>query len=241
MIKLALEHTGYEVDAAADGMDGLLKYGDGTRWNLVLLDQRMPGMPGIEVQREILRRNAQARLILITAFGTIDLALEAIQAGASDFLRKPFTADTLRLAVRASLDRALESAGAIPVSRVCREFTRTTFNGFGFELESEQSDDHIGDLSCVFSVHRASEEKSSVRVVLPAYVMELVKCHTDCEHVPGGHRFWSAMCEEALANHLWQHASPPEGGVLRIEDLSSGLQRWLDSMMTVSTAEETHA
>ena len=114
MIKLALEHTGYEVGAATDGMDGLLKYGDGTRWDLVLLDQRMPGMPGIEVQREIFRRNAQARLILITAFGTIDLALEAIQAGASDFLRKPFTAETLRLAVRAALDRPVESAATIP-------------------------------------------------------------------------------------------------------------------------------
>ncbi len=241
MIKLALEHAGYTVGAAADGMDGLMKYGDGSNWDLVLLDQRMPGMPGIEVQREIFRRNPKARLILITAFGTIDLALEAIQAGASDFLRKPFTADTLRLAVKAALEREVETMKGCPVGQVCREFTRTTFNGFGFELEGEQTDDHIGDLTCTFSVHRASEAPQSVRVILPAYVMELVKCHTDCEHVPGGHRFWNAMCEEALANHLWQHAAPPEGGVLRIEDLSSGLQRWLDSMMTICTAEETHA
>lgn len=241
MIKLALEHSGYAVEAAADGSEGLGKYGDGSSWDLVLLDQRMPGMPGIEVQREIFRRNPKARLILITAFGTIDLALEAIQAGASDFLRKPFTADTLRLAVRSSLDRPVEIQCAVPVSRVCREFTRTTFNGFGFELESEQTDDHIGDLTCTFAVHRASESGTSVKVILPAYVMELVKCHTDCEHMPGGHRFWNAMCEEALANHLWQHAAPPEGGVLRIEDLSSGLQRWLDSMMTVCTIEEQHA
>ena len=241
MIKLALAHAGYAVDAAADGTEGLAKYGDGSGWDLVLLDQRMPGMPGIEVQRQIFSRNPNARLILITAFGTIDLALEAIQAGASDFLRKPFTADTLRLAVKSSLDRPTSHVDAVPVSRVCREFTRTTFNGFGFELEGEQSDDHIGDLTCTFSVHRASEPAKSVRVILPAYVMELVKCHTDCEHVPGGHRFWNAMCEEALANHLWQHASPPEDGVMRIEDLSSGLQRWLDSMMTVCTAEETHA
>ena len=241
MIKLALEHAGYKVEAAADGTEGLERYAEGDAFDLVLLDQRMPGMPGIEVQREILRRDPGARLILITAFGTIDLALEAIQAGASDFLRKPFTADTLRLAVRSALDRPVEQCTAVPVNRVCREFTRTTFNGFGFELEGEQTDDHIGDLTCTFSVHRATEPAKTVRVVLPAYVMELVKCHTDCEHVPGGHRFWNAMCEEALANHLWQHAAAPEGGVLRIEDLSSGLQRWLDSMMTVATPEETHA
>lgn len=241
MIKLALDHSGYQVDTASDGAEGLEKYADGKAWDLVLLDQRMPGMPGIEVQREIFRRNPEARLILITAFGTIDLALEAIQAGASDFLRKPFTAETLRLAVQSALERPTENCSAVPVNRVCREFTRTTFNGFGFELESEQSDDHIGDLTCTFSVHRSTEPGTEVRVILPAYVMELVKCHTDCEHVPGGHRFWIAMCEESLANYLWQHAAAPEGGVLRIEDLSSSLQRWLDSVTTVSTMQEQHA
>ena len=241
MIKLVLDHAGYGVDAAADGIEGLEKYGNGESWDLVLLDQRMPGMPGIEVQREIFRRNRNARLILITAFGTIDLALEAIQAGATDFLRKPFTAETLRLAVKSALERTSEAKSAVPVSRVCREFTRTTFNGFGFELESEQTDDHIGDLTCTFSVHRASEPGKSVRVVLPAYVMELAKCHTDCEQMPGGHRFWNAMCEEALANYLWQHAAPPEDGMVRIDDLSSGLQTWLESMMTVCTIEQQHA
>lgn len=238
MMKLALEHAGYVVDAASDGNDGLIKYGDGKFWDLVLLDQRMPGMPGIDVQREIYRRKPDARLILITAFGTIDLALEAIQAGASDFLRKPFTADTLRLSVKSALERPVEHLGAVPVGLVCREFTRTTFNGFSFDLDHEETDDHIGDMTCVFSIHRANESISRVRVILPAYVMELVKAYTDSEHVPGGHRFWVAMCEEALANHLWQHASPPADGLLRIEDLSAGLQHWLDSMLTVCMQKE---
>lgn len=240
MVRLALEHSGYEVDVAADGVEGLVKFGDGRHWDLVLLDQRMPGMAGIDVQKEIYRRKPDARLILITAFGTIDLALEAIQAGASDFLRKPFTVETLRLAVESALKRPVTHMTAVPVGLVCREFTRTTFNGFSFELDQEETDDHIGDMHCTFKVHRASEPDVEVKIILPAFVMELVKAYTDSEFVPGGHRFWVAMCEECLANHLWQNASPPEDGVIRIDDLTSSLQRWLDSVLTVCTANESN-
>jgi CheY-like chemotaxis protein len=240
MIRLSLQHAGYEVDVAADGAEGLLKFGDGKFWNLVLLDQRMPGMAGIEVQKEIYRRDPNAKLILITAFGTIDLALEAIQAGASDFLRKPFTAETLRLSVESALTRPVTHMSAVPVGLVCREFTRTTFNGFSFELDEDLVDDHIGDMTCRFQVHRSSQSPSEVRVVLPAFVMELVKAYTDSENVPGGRRFWVAMCEEALANYLWQNAAPPEDGFIRIDDLYSYLQRWLDSVLTVCLAEESN-
>jgi DNA-binding response OmpR family regulator len=238
MIRLALVHAGYEVEVAADGQEGLDKFGDGRSWGLVLLDQRMPGMSGMDVQKEIYRRSPQTKLTLITAFGTIDLALEAIQAGASDFLRKPFTVETLKLSVESALKRPVTHLAAVPVGLVCREFTRTTFNGFSFELDEDHIDEHIGDMTCKFNVHRASETPVNVNVVLPAFVMELVKAYTDSEHVPGGQRFWVAMCEEALANHLWQNASPPEDGFLRIDDLSSGLQRWLDSVLTVCLADE---
>ena len=237
MIRLALIHSGYEVETAGDGPEGLQKFGDGRTFDLVLLDQRMPGMPGIEVQREIYRRTPSARVIIITAFGTIDLALEAIQAGASDFLRKPFTATTLRQAVKSALERDVKAMGAVPVGLVCREFTRTTINGFSFELDHEDIDEYSDDMTCHFDVHRPGSASVRVRVILPAYVKELVKAYTDSEYVPGGLRFWQAMCEESLANHLWQNAEVPLDNVLRIEDLSTSLQRWLDSVLTVSVAE----
>ena len=62
-------------------------------------------------------------------------------------------------------------------------------------------------------------------MILPGYVMELVKAHTDREQMPGGERFWQAVCEEALANHLWQNADFPPGGTLRAEELTAGLKR----------------
>lgn len=237
MMKLVLEHAGYEVDAATDATQGLTMFGDGRQWDLVVLDQRMPGMTGIDAQKEILSRRPDTRLILITAFGTIDLALEAIQAGASDFLRKPFTAETLRGAVKSVLDRPVQKMSAVPVGLVCREFTRTTINGYSFEFDHLSIEEESGDMTTWFNVSQPGAPSQKVQVELPAYVMELVKAYIDAEEVPGGSHFWQALCEEELANILWQNAAIPTERRVRIEDLSSTLTRWLDSVLTVSFAD----
>lgn len=237
MMKLALEHVGYTVETASDGIEGLQKFGDGVGWDLVLLDHRMPGMTGTEVQHEILKRNATARLIMVTAFGTISLALEAIQAGASDFLRKPFTADTLRQAVKAALEKPAQKLKAVPVGLAMREFTRTTINGFSFNMFEEVDDENSHDVECIFEVSKGTEAPTHCRVLLPAYVQELALAHADTEDMPGGKRFWQAMCEEALANFLWQHAEMPPNNTLLIDDLSSSLRHWMDAVLTVELSE----
>lgn len=234
MIKLALNASGYQTEVASDGREGLEKFGDGEGIDLVLLDQRMPGMPGIEVQREIYRRRPGARLILITAFGTIDTALEAVKAGASDFIRKPFTADTLRSAVRTALDRPTRDASeGVPVGMVCREFTRKTINGYAFERAHGSVPAEHG-VAVDFEVSHNAEPSENVRVVLPPYVQEHALALADLEVVPGGHRFWEAMCEEALANYLWQNVDLPPGKRLEVDDLSPSLQAWLRSVTTVT-------
>lgn len=238
MMRLALEHVGYSVDVASDGVEGLQKYGDGKDWDLILLDHRMPGMTGTEVQLKIVERNPNARLIMVTAFGTISLALEAIQAGASDFLRKPFTADTLRQAVAAALEKPVQRMNAVPVGLATREFTRTTINGFSFNLFEEVENDRSNDVLCVFEVSRGNEAPTEVRVTLPEYVKELALAHADTEQMPGGGRFWQAMCEEALANYLWQHAEVPPNHTLLIDDLTSSLRHWMEAVLTVELTEQ---
>lgn len=236
MMKLALRHVGHDVETASDGEEGLGLFGDGKGWDLVLLDQRMPGLAGIDVQRAIRKRAPKAKVIMITAFGTIDLAAEAIQAGAMDFLRKPFTADTLRDAVNSALDRPM-----LPLSEqttnVFAPFTRTTINGFRFEPAPEGRVIENQDVTCEFVVDLPDRSTTRVKVMLPAYVAELIKAYGDTEEPPGGEGFWQAVCEEALADYLWQNAAIPPEGFLRIEDLSSSLQRWLDSVLTVELSE----
>ncbi|HVT14365.1 MAG TPA: response regulator [Fimbriimonadaceae bacterium] len=236
MIRLALQHVGHEVDTASDGEEGLRKFGDGTEWDLVLVDQRMPGMSGIEVQRAMRKRSPRTKLIMITAFGTIDLAAESIQAGAMDFMRKPFTAETLRRAVQSALERPIVSLSENTASAFT-PFTRTTINGFRFEPAPDGRTVETGDITCEFIVDLPDHTSTNVKVILPAYVSELVKAYTDMEEPPGGEGFWQGLCEEALANYLWQNAELPGEGFLRIEDLTSSIQRWLDSVLTVELSE----
>ena len=128
MLRLALQHGGHTVETAADGYEGLERFGDGANWDLVLLDQRMPGLEGLEVLREIRKRRENSRVILITAFGTIDLAAEAMGMGATNFLRKPFTVDVLRNAVACALSDTVQRdahESAVPFA-----FDLTTVNGF---------------------------------------------------------------------------------------------------------------
>ena len=103
MLRLALQKDGHSIATAADGPDALEQWGDGTAFDLTLLDHRMPQMEGIEVLRAMKARRKEARVIMVTAFGTVDLALEAQRAGAANFLRKPFTTEALRAAVATAL------------------------------------------------------------------------------------------------------------------------------------------
>lgn len=244
MIRLSLEHAGYSVETAADGEEGVQKVSQ-KHYDLVLVDQRMPGLSGMDVQQQIFQKSPETRVIMITAFGTIDLALDSIHAGASDFLRKPFTSETLRTAVRSALERPAQKMLAVPIGLVCREFTRTTINGFSFDVDPEADEDHgtvkDTDKTASFVVRHADDKPVQVKVILPAYVIELVRAYTDSDVVPGGDAFWHALCEEALANYLWQNAEIPTARVLRIEDLNSGLQRWLDAILTVDLKENARS
>ena len=229
MLRLALQKDGHAVATAADGPDALEQWGDGASFDLTLLDQRMPQMEGIEVLRAMKARRKTARVIMITAFGTIDLALEAQRAGAANFLRKPFTTDVLRAAVATALREdapafAGENPGAIEGVAV---------NGFRIEAASETpARGADGALVHRFLVRRAAGEGVACRVVFPAFFIELVRAHADREELGETDRFWEWLGEEALANYLWQNAAPPPDGELKLEELPSNLKRWMDAVLT---------
>ena len=233
MLRLALQHVGHSVETAADGPEGLEKFGPGgatAAWDVVLLDQRMPGMEGLEVLREMLRRDPDARILMITAFGTIDLAEEALRAGAKDFLRKPFTVDVLRGAVQAALQAAPAREEASPL-----RFSPANVNGFRLEPTLEGGVEASGGRRCVFMVHDPAGVARPCTVVLPPYLTEQVKAELHGEQAPvDGDRFWRALCGEILANYLWQHAELPPGGVHQADGLTSGLRHWMDTALPVS-------
>jgi len=95
----SLSSCGYEVETAENGMDALTKFKDG-HFAGVVTDMRMPKMSGMDVLRGVKRISPQTPVILITAYGTVNTAVEAMKEGASEFIMKPFSLDDLEFAVK---------------------------------------------------------------------------------------------------------------------------------------------
>ncbi len=100
----ALETLGAEIDTAADGEEALTKLKD-REFGLILLDIRMPGMDGMEVLHRVREIRPDIRAIMITAYGTVESAVEAMKLGAADFLQKPFDPEEIRELVCRVMDR----------------------------------------------------------------------------------------------------------------------------------------
>jgi len=101
---LILEDEGYEVATAADGDQGL-RAAQAERFDVVLCDVRMPGRGGLEILEQLIAGQPEATVLVMSAFGQIDQALEAVRKGAYDYLAKPFTAQELLLAIRKADER----------------------------------------------------------------------------------------------------------------------------------------
>jgi DNA-binding NtrC family response regulator len=98
-----LTSEGYEVEASASGEEGLQKYGLQPS-DLVLLDLLMPGLDGIGVLKALKKINPGALVIIITAYASVESAIEAMKIGAYDYIQKPFKHEELLL----TIGRALE-------------------------------------------------------------------------------------------------------------------------------------
>jgi DNA-binding response OmpR family regulator len=108
----SLELLGIPVQTAANGEEALRKLHE-DQFRLVFLDLKMPGMDGMEVLRRIKENWPNMRVIVITAHGTIESAVEAMKLGAVDFIRKPFSPGEIRALATQVLEReALDEEGA---------------------------------------------------------------------------------------------------------------------------------
>jgi len=104
MLSMVLSKAGFECDTAADGMEGLEKIRQNL-YEIVLCDINMPRMNGLELLGHINQEKLASTVIMITAFGSIDGAIEAMKAGAYDYVQKPFKADEVLLTIRKAQER----------------------------------------------------------------------------------------------------------------------------------------
>lgn len=102
VVEYNLQEAGYRVFSAAGGEEGLALCIQELP-ALVITDMKMPGMDGMQVLKAIKAKAPETLVIMITAFGTVDVAVEAMKAGAYDYITKPFSRDELSLTVAKAL------------------------------------------------------------------------------------------------------------------------------------------
>lgn len=95
----SLSSCGYDVETAENGVDALAKFKEG-QFAVVVTDMRMPMTSGMDVLRGVKRISPKTPVILITAYGTVNTAVEAMKEGAAEFIMKPFSLDDLEFAVK---------------------------------------------------------------------------------------------------------------------------------------------
>jgi two-component system nitrogen regulation response regulator NtrX len=105
ILKEILEEKDHEVEEASDGQEGFKKLESGT-FDLCLCDIKMPKMDGLEVLEKTKEAGISTNFIVISAHGTIDVAVEAVKKGAFDFLQKPFDLGRLEITLRNALDKS---------------------------------------------------------------------------------------------------------------------------------------
>ena len=115
-----LEADGHDVEAYVSG-DAFLERVDSARSGCVLLDIHMPGRSGLEVQRELRRRDVPLPVVVMTGQGDIGMAVEAMKAGASDFIEKPYSNELLLSSVRSALAEARATRSEQEKVRTARE------------------------------------------------------------------------------------------------------------------------
>ena len=102
-LSLALEELGHSVQLAADGEEAIDRVKEYS-FDLAIVDIKMPKKNGIEVLESIKATSPETNVVMMTAFGTIDLAVEAMQKGATDFITKPYTLEQIEIKIEQTLE-----------------------------------------------------------------------------------------------------------------------------------------
>ncbi len=101
-----LREEGYAAQGAGDGNEALAKHGE-SPFDLIITDLNMPGMTGMELIKAISKQESTTEFIIITGYASLDSAIEAVKAGAFDYIVKPFRIEELRVVIKNARDKIM--------------------------------------------------------------------------------------------------------------------------------------
>lgn len=222
MTMLALEAAGYEVGEAGSGIEAFAIIGGDDSWDAVLLDQKMPGLAGTEILRRLKVLLPSAPVIMMTAFASVELAVEAMKLGASDFVRKPMTPEVLRNALTAALakprNRQVVQARAGGKARSPQEVTLTCFAVRRAVNLSNEESQLTRDQRFIVRWPDGREQEVVVQIDPKA----IAAVENAAEDLSLDNEFWTEQAERFLHDFLWNDGRAPANCKLTLKGVESG-------------------
>jgi DNA-binding NtrC family response regulator len=194
-----LRDEGYAVETAADGFKALPKLEEFTP-DLVVTDLKMPGLTGLELMDKVRERDPEAVVIVMTAFGAVDTAVQAMKQGAADYLTKPVNVEELSLVLRRELERKRLRAEAGQLRERLSE-RRRIHNIIGVSQPMQ----HVFDIVLQVAPSRASVlitgESGTGKELIAAAIHE----HSSRAKGPFVKLHCAALAESLLESELFGH------------------------------------
>ncbi|MBU0477255.1 sigma-54 dependent transcriptional regulator [bacterium] len=153
ILQIMLENENYKTEQAKDGVEALKKM-ETVDFDLIITDMKMPNMNGIELLEQIQKRNNTVPVIIMTAYGTIQTAVEAMKKGAYDYILKPFDLEEMKITV----DKAYKLTFLERENKYLKE-----------ELEVKHSDKVIGKASRMKKVYKLVKQVSETKGAVLIY------------------------------------------------------------------------
>jgi FixJ family two-component response regulator len=206
MLRLTLEAASYEVGEAENGMEASFILSSDPDWNVILLDQRLPVVEGTEILPRLKVLAPSARVVMMRAYASVELAVEAMKLGATDFLRKPMTPEVVRNAVAAALNKESETDEAKRQEGRRPRKPITTLNGFTVLRGSDlcRALPHLPN-ERRFVVRKPDGREQEVVVEIADHAFRQTQQALGNQNVDED--FWTTQAEIFLSDFIWNDGS----------------------------------
>ena len=200
ILSVILKKERYEVETASNGEEALQRISNST-FDQVLCDIRMPGMDGLDFLKEVRKTEADANVIMMSAYGTLDTAVEAMKLGAYDYISKPFKPDEIILTLKKAEEREhLRKENELLRKEVKREYS---FDNIVSKNEKMQG---IFDM-----IQKVAQYKSTILITGESgtgkeVVARALHYHSDRSHSPFMPVNCGAIPENLLESELFGHS-----------------------------------
>ena len=163
MVAKSLYAAGYEVDTCYDGKEAL-ECILSENYDLIVLDLNLPGMDGMELLKELRKYNDETKVLILSARGQIADKVEGLDAGANDYMEKPFHLQELEARIRSLTRRKFAKGEPVPLTRKENGILEYLLINIGRPVSQEELIEHVWDatadsFSGAIRVHMSSLRK----------------------------------------------------------------------------------